>query len=219
MTSARPSPQEESQLDGVPNRTPHIRPIMPSNRDQENQVPSTFKRPNVPISVDPVVDKPKRPLSADVGALRATASPERKPLTALSHNTPHRPAPPPPKMSVADVATTTAGAATVKQRRNVLKVNGKCYTRLDVLGRGGSGKVYRVTAENGKMMALKRVSLENADANTIKGFKSEIDLLRKLANVERVISLFDYEMNDEKQVLTLVRLGSQNKGFQALTWA
>jgi len=109
-------------------------------------------------------------------------------------------------MSVVDVATSSAGAVTtqVKQRRNVIRVNGKCYTRLDVLGRGGSAKVYRVTAENGRMWALKRVSLEHADELTIKGFKSEIDLLTKLANVERVINLLDYEMNDEKKVLTLV---------------
>lgn len=110
-------------------------------------------------------------------------------------------------MSVLDTATTTAGAATttqVKQRRNVLKVNGKCYTRLDCLGRGGSAKVYRVTAENGKMLALKRVTLDNADEVTIRGCKGEIDLLNKLSGVDRVINLFDYEMNEEKRVLTLV---------------
>ena len=86
----------------------------------------------------------------------------------------------------------------------MLRVNGKCYTRLDCLGRGGSAKVYRVTAENGNMFALKRVSLENADETTIKGYKGEIDLLGKLSSVDRVIKLFDHEMNSEKQVLTLV---------------
>jgi serine/threonine-protein kinase TTK/MPS1 len=114
-------------------------------------------------------------------------------------------------MSVLDAATTNAGAATsgqAKQRRNVLKVNGKCYTRLDCVGRGGSAKVYRVSAENGMMYALKRVSLENADESTIKGFRGEIDLLQKLSGVERVINLLDHEMNNEKQVLTLVRYSS-----------
>jgi serine/threonine-protein kinase TTK/MPS1 len=110
-------------------------------------------------------------------------------------------------MSVLEAATATAGAATTtqaKQRRNILRVNGVAYTRLDCLGRGGSGKVYRVAAENGKMFALKRVSLENADDSTIKGYLGEIDLLKKLGEVERVIKLFDCEMNTEKQVLTLV---------------
>lgn len=138
------------------------------------------------------------------------ASPERKPLANMARNTPLRPAPPPPpKMSVLEAATKTAGAATtaqVKQRRNILRVNGKCYTRLDCLGRGGSAKVYRVTAENGKMFALKRVMLDNADEATIRGYRGEIDLLGKLKGVDRVVDLFDYEMNSEKQVLTLVRL-------------
>ena len=54
------------------------------------------------------------------------------------------------------------------------------------------------------MFALKRVSLENADEATIKGCKREIDLLTKLKSVERVIELFDWEMNEEKKMLTLV---------------
>lgn len=141
---------------------------------------------------------------------------DRKALASINQNTPRRSAPPapapPPKMSILDAATASAGAATVAastqqaRRRNYMKVNGKCYTRLDSLGRGGSGKVYRVAADNGKMFALKRVSVEGADESTVRGFKGEIDLLKKLNGVERVIHLFDYEMNEEKQVLSLVSL-------------
>lgn len=110
-------------------------------------------------------------------------------------------------MSIIDAATTTAGAATAtqgKQRRNILRVNGKVYTRLDVLGRGGSAKVYRVTPENGTMLALKRVSLENIDDTIFRGYMGEIDLLEKLRNADRVINLIDHELNMEKKVLTLV---------------
>lgn len=100
-----------------------------------------------------------------------------------------------------------------------MKVNGKYYTRLDSLGRGGSGKVYRVAADNGKMFALKRVSTENADPSTIIGYKGEIELLKKLGGVERVIQLFDYEMNDEKKALSLVSwlvlISSQSKNRAA----
>jgi serine/threonine protein kinase len=113
-------------------------------------------------------------------------------------------------MSIADAAASNVGAAATaqasKKRQTLLKVNGKVYTRLDCLGRGGSGKVYRVAAENGKMYALKRVSVENADEHTVKGFKGEIDLLKKLSDVERVIQLIDYEMNEEKQMLSMVGL-------------
>ena len=207
--SVRRSPLQQSQApeeDGeLYIQIPHPRPEIPSAHDQENEVPASYKRTKP--SVDPILDKiPSRPMSTDVRHGKM-ASPERKPLSTVERNTPRRPAPPPPpKMSVLDAATSNAGASTTtqKQRRNVLKVNGKCYTRLDCLGRGGSAKVYRVTAENGKMFALKRVALENADEATIRGYRGEIDLLSKLSGVDRVINLFDYEMNDEKQVLTLV---------------
>ncbi|KAJ4272158.1 hypothetical protein NW762_000869 [Fusarium torreyae] len=226
LGSARPSPRETSPREPTPeiSRAPEpqskaeqrdeeihyklsaSRPELPSGRDQENDVQTSQKRSKP--SVDVLLDKmPKRPMSADPAPLR-TVSPDRKPLASMARNTPLRQAPaPPPKMSVLEAATATAGAATTtqaKQRRNILRVNGVAYTRLDCLGRGGSGKVYRVAAENGKMFALKRVSLENADDSTIKGYLGEIDLLKKLGEVERVIKLFDCEMNTEKQILTLL---------------
>ncbi|KAI1403024.1 kinase-like protein [Hypoxylon fuscum] len=192
-------------------RIPPPRPDIPARHDQENEAPPTFKRNKAPLGslLDKEIPKVSaRPLSAmDAGALRP-ASPERKALSSLSQNTPRRAAPaPPPKMSILDAATSSAGAATTAQaakRRNYMKVNGKCYTRLDSLGRGGSGKVYRVAADNGKMFALKRVSIEGADEITVRGFKGEIDLLKKLNSVERVVTLYDYEMNEEKQVLSLL---------------
>lgn len=209
--SLRRSPPQPAQEPEQPAerhiQIPPPKPELPSAQDQENEVPASYKRSKP--SVDPILDKiPNRPMSTDVRHGNA-ASPERKPLSTVERNTPHRPAPPPPpKMSVLDVATSNAGASTTtqKQRRNVLKVNGKCYTRLDCLGRGGSAKVYRVTAENGKMLALKRVSLENADETTIDGYLREINLLGTLSGAERVINLIDYENNKEKQVLTLVRI-------------
>ncbi|KAI0144657.1 kinase-like domain-containing protein [Xylariaceae sp. FL1272] len=182
---------------------------LPSKHDQENEAPPTFKR-NKPEGILLSKEAPKpsiRAISSDAGAVRPV-SPERKALGALSRNTPHRAAPaPPPKMSILDAATSTAGAAATAgagRRRNYMKVNGKCYTRIDSLGRGGTSKVYRVAADNGKMFALKRVTLDNLDEVTIKAYKGEIDLLRKLTNVERVITLFDYELNEERHLLSLL---------------
>ncbi|KAI1467474.1 kinase-like protein [Daldinia caldariorum] len=207
------SRQDSPEHDEIPiphYRVPPPRAEMPERQDQENEAPPTFKRSKPPVGSFLEKDVPKtsaRPLSAaEVGSARLI-SPERKALSSLSQNTPRRAAPaPPPKMSILDAATSAAGAATTVQakRRNYMKVNGKCYTRLDSLGRGGSGKVYRVAADNGKMFALKRVSIEGADENTVRGYKGEIDLLRKLNNVDRVITLYDYEMNEEKQVLSLL---------------
>ncbi|KAH6997741.1 kinase-like domain-containing protein [Ilyonectria sp. MPI-CAGE-AT-0026] len=197
---------EQKEPEEIHYKLPMSRPEMPSRRDQENEVPASYKRTKA--SVDQILKKvPMRPMSAELGAARPV-SPERKPLASMARNTPRRQEPPPPpKMSVLEAATATAGAAATghaKQRRNILRVNGKAYTRLDCLGRGGSAKVYRVTAENGEMFALKRVALENVDQATLRGYQGEIDLLQKLSKVERVIGLRDHELNSEKKVLTLL---------------
>jgi serine/threonine-protein kinase TTK/MPS1 len=61
-------------------------------------------------------------------------------------------------------------------------------------------------AENSTFYALKKVNLEDADEGAVQGFKGEINLLEKLKGEERVIRLYDYEMNDEKGILSVVRL-------------
>ncbi|RDW84421.1 hypothetical protein BP6252_02011 [Coleophoma cylindrospora] len=214
LSSGRNSASPVRDLDEVPKPTqpifkvPAPRPDLPAAHDQENEAPPTFKRnkPVPSIQLDSLDKKPTRPESMDMDALRKV-SPGRHPLALRSQNTPRRPAPPPPKMSVLEAATTTAGAATTShasKRRNVLKVNGKSFTRIDVLGRGGSSKVYKVMAENSKFFALKRVSLEDADEAAVRGFKGEIDLLRKLESVDRVIRLYDYELNEAKGTLSVL---------------
>ncbi|KAH8675435.1 kinase-like domain-containing protein [Xylariales sp. PMI_506] len=205
LVSRHTSPNRDENEIPIPHyRIPPPRPEMLARHDQENEIPSTLKRNKALGSSIIEHDLGKLPA---VGVLRQ-ASPERKPLAVVSQNEPRRTAPaPPPKMSILETATSTAGAATTQQaakKRNYLKVNGKYYTRLDSLGRGGSAKVYRVAADNGKMFALKRVTLENTDEVTIRGYKGEIDLLKKLNGLERVINLYDFEMNEEKQVLSLL---------------
>lgn len=190
-------------------KVPAPRPDLPSAHDQENEAPPTFKRnKQAPlIQFDKIEKVPVRPESLDLDVLRTAISPERRPLAPRSQNTPRRPAPPPPKMSILDAATSTAGAATTSQassKRNRLKINGKTFTRLDCIGRGGSSRVYRVMAENNQFFALKRVSLDDADEMTVLGFKGEIDLLKKLEKVERVIRLWDWELNEEKGTLSVV---------------
>lgn len=199
-------------------KVPAPRPYLPSTHDQENEAPPTFKRnKQAPlIKLDKIEKVSIRPQSVDLDILKAASPSERRPLASRSQNTPRRPAPPPPppKMSILDAATSTAGAATASHaggKRNKMKVNGKIYTRLDCIGRGGSSRVYRVMAENSKFFALKRVSLEDADELAVRGFKGEIDLLKKLEGVERVIRLWDFELNEEKSTLTVVSRPSFNR--------
>lgn len=133
-------------------------------------------------------------------------------------NAPLRPAPPPPpKMSMLHAVTATAGAAATttqaarKSRSGTVYINGKPYRRLESIGKGGSCKVYKVTAENGKTFAMKKVTFHEQDgASTINGYKGEIDLLNRLAAEERVIRLYDSELNEEKNTLTMVCCPAQS---------
>ncbi|CAL5866134.1 uncharacterized protein PFLUO_LOCUS341 [Penicillium psychrofluorescens] len=185
-------------------------PVLPSARDQENEPPPTFKRTK-PQGLS-LLDKPEKYSviyetdKKDAAEAPAAKSP-RKILATRSNNTPHRPAPaPPPKMSVLETATATGGASTSQSRkkRTQVSINHKHFTRLDCIGRGGSSRVYRVMAENYKIFALKRVNLEDVDPLTLTGYKGEIDLLKKLENVDRVVRLFDWELNSDKHALSVL---------------
>lgn len=203
--SSKPSSAHEEPVFKVPPL-----PQLPATRDQENEPPPTFKR-DKPHGLS-LLSKPEK-LSVVYGDDKkdneetpAGHSP-RKILATRSSNTPHRPAPPPPKMSMLETATATGGAATASQsrkKRSQVSVNHKPFTRLDCIGRGGSSRVYRVMAENYKIFALKRVNLEDVDPVTLAGYKGEIDLLKRLENIDRVVRLFDWELNSDKHTLSVL---------------
>jgi serine/threonine protein kinase len=85
-------------------------------------------------------------------------------------------------------------------------VNGVVYARLEVIGRGGSSKVYKLMAPDGKQYALKKVNLKTADQFATDGYRNEISLLQKLRNNERIIRLIDAEVNDNF-ILVVMELG------------
>lgn len=209
-------PQRVASLKGAQYR--YVAPTVHTDafEDQENQPPPTFKRNKdqelknlgkSSIAILPDDEQPKSRQTEETPVPVPAAQDQRKPLGALSGNTPHRVAPvPPPKMSVLDTATTTAGASVTKskKKRSHIVVNGKIFTQMGKIGKGGSSEVYCVMAENYKTFALKRVKLDDCDESAVRGYKGEIDLLKKLTEVERVVRLFDWELHSEKQELSVL---------------
>jgi serine/threonine-protein kinase TTK/MPS1 len=199
-------------------RTPQSDEDHPPSQDQENVPGSALKNGSVntgtpePLKVGSMV----RSLQKSEKVELQSPKPQPIPLGPRSANTPLRPAPPPPpKMSVLETLTADAGASTTKTRRKrqIITVNGKTFTQMGKMGKGGSADVHRVMAENMKLFALKRVKLEDADPTAIRGFKGEIDLLRKLQDCDRVVRLVDYEVDDTKQVLMVVSSYTFNSGL------
>ncbi|TBU62352.1 kinase-like domain-containing protein [Dichomitus squalens] len=73
-------------------------------------------------------------------------------------------------------------------------VNKKGYQRLDLLGKGGSSRVFRVMTGSHEIFALKRVALDKVDADTMSGYMNEIALLKRLEGNQRIIRLLDSEV-------------------------
>ncbi|KAG5519648.1 hypothetical protein PMAC_001803 [Pneumocystis sp. 'macacae'] len=88
--------------------------------------------------------------------------------------------------------------------KSITFVNSRPYNRLDLIGRGGSSKVFRVMDQNNKMFALKKVHFDREDKHAVVNFKDEIELLKKLSGHERIIKLYDSEINDAKGYLTMI---------------
>jgi Protein kinase domain len=119
-------------------------------------------------------------------------------------------APPPPRAPVASVRprrsptasepVATAGedevapASVPEVRTRNLVVSKKAYARLDLIGKGGSSRVYRVMNNANEIYAIKRVSLDKTDAETISGYMNEIALLKRLSGNSRIIKLVDSEV-------------------------
>lgn len=75
-----------------------------------------------------------------------------------------------------------------------LVVSKKAYARLDLIGKGGSSRVYRVMNNANEIYAIKRVSLDRTDAETMSGYMNEIALLKRLSGNSRIIKLVDSEV-------------------------
>lgn len=222
-TSLRSSSARD--LEPSPVAVPSLQPLS-QGQDKENSIPPSSRRSSLPgksmgpppakVDVDPPPPRSTTPSKAPAPKMASlvssgarTPSPEppqrRDVLANRDRNTPHRPAPPPPKMSMVNTVTAAAGAQSSRKRGQVI-INGRQYRRLDAIGKGGSSKVYKVMAENFRVFAMKKVTFSDEEDGqaAILGYKGEIELLKRLEKVDRVIRLFDYEVNDAKGYLIMV---------------
>ena len=115
------------------------------------------------------------PPRAPVASVRHRRSPTSDPIPAAGED---------------DVAH--APVAEVRTRN--LVVSKKAYARLDLIGKGGSSRVYRVMNNANEIYAIKRVSLDKTDVETMSGYMNEIALLKRLNGNNRIIRLVDSEV-------------------------
>lgn len=90
-----------------------------------------------------------------------------------------------------------------RKSSKLLTINGKQYEKLELLGKGGSSKVFKVKSLSNKVYAIKKISFDEFDESSISGFKGEIDLLSKLRDQERVVRLVDYTLGHGSLMLVM----------------
>lgn len=84
-------------------------------------------------------------------------------------------------------------------------VNGITYQRMDLIGRGGSSKVFKIMdPRKGHIYALKKVKLRGEDSSVTEGYYNEIDLLRRLKGNRHIIQLVDYEACKDSLLVVMI---------------
>ena len=111
--------------------------------------------------------------------------------TASTHSTSGGPARTPGE-STATLEVGAAGAfGDLVSERNTLKVEGQCYAKLALVGRGGSSKVFRVLGADGRVLALKRIKLRGSEVDhSFAGYANEVALLQRLRGKENIVTLY-----------------------------
>lgn len=108
------------------------------------------------------------------------------------------------ELRIAKLKAEPSNAPEPQTKTRAVKINGKTYRVLHLIGKGGSSKVFKVLAPDNQVLALKKVNLKNLDDATLTGYVNEIELLRKLGNAENIIRLVDAEFNREHANLYIV---------------
>lgn len=93
-----------------------------------------------------------------------------------------------------------------------IEINQKKYHMLNLIGSGGSSKVFMMFNHRKELCAVKLVSLANVQSSVMKTYLQEVTILRTLRSCDRVVRLYDCELNTEDKVLALV----MEKGDQDL---
>lgn len=108
---------------------------------------------------------------------------------------------------------TSNGQQGSSRHQRAVKVNGRVYKIIQLIGRGGSSKVLKVIGPGEKVFALKRVGIKNIENPTIQGYLNEINLLQSFAEKHaacktdynrHVIHMYDYEINHRAGFLYMI---------------
>ena len=92
----------------------------------------------------------------------------------------------------------------IDKKIKIVEINNKKYQILQLIGKGGSSKVYKAISSDFQIYALKRVRLKGLDKVTLEGYMNEIDLLQRLSHNPWIIKLLGTCIHKDKGILNLL---------------
>merc|ERR1719409_535384 len=175
-------PPPPKGLDGSASNPKGLSPITetstPSDKEPSAQAAEPTSHALEPVQESAAEDR--RPAAATPAPSAAT--PASRPAGPI-HDTP---------------SEHSGGGKTVKQ----MYVNDRPYSKIRLLGQGGSSKVYEVQDPSGRTFALKRVVASHSGFFT--SFKNEVQLLRKLKGKPNIVQMHDAEIDEQNERIFIV---------------
>ncbi|KZO90095.1 kinase-like protein [Calocera viscosa TUFC12733] len=205
LRSSKDSLEREQELDER-DHTPALREIGNTEGRREARLP-TRPAPLPPTAQPPAHRRDSGsglPPTATIRASHMAAAPPMSVFSPGAALVVPVPAPTPSVPQTYHASREEVQVAQPAKKGQTFWVNKVPYQRLDVLGRGGSSKVYRVIAPDSKLYALKKVTLNQADDETLNSYQNEIALLNRLNGNDRIIRLIDSESSRKKGSLVMV---------------
>eukprot|EP00871_Galdieria_phlegrea_P004424 jgi/Galph1/4983/GphlegSOOS_G3611.1 len=111
------------------------------------------------------------------------------------------------KNTVSDSSKSESAFPLFSDNRKLIMVKSIPYIPLQVVGKGGSSKVFKVMNGNGQIFALKRVKVSQTDEqgkSIFQNYKNEVSLLQRLKGKPCIIQLIDSEINDKNLTVQFI---------------
>jgi len=196
--SAKPRPRSinlSSPFDAAPNKLlPNSRKSNPSlNSSSSSQLPKLRPRSgniNVPVltvasNYSLLIDTPPNQVTESASSLSSGYS-STKSTT--------------PSCSAGEFSSSVSPVVqhhsqfNINWTEDIIYVNSVPYWKLNLLGRGGTSRVFRVLSPDRSIYAIKQVDKEGVDSVNLDQFTEEVKLLEKLNSFNCIISLIDKEV-------------------------
>mmetsp|Transcript_28172 Transcript_28172/g.57144 ORF Transcript_28172/g.57144 Transcript_28172/m.57144 type:complete len:571 (+) Transcript_28172:2017-3729(+) len=92
----------------------------------------------------------------------------------------------------------------VVPKKRFIQINGVKYEKLELIGKGGTGKVYKIVDQKKNLLALKKVKIHSFRTENLHGCINEISILKILQGNIRVVQLKNADISIKNGLIYMV---------------